>query len=150
VLAVIERVQDDLRASMRAGERGRVEALRLVLSSLQRAAATKARGAFTDEEAVAVLRRERKQRVEAAAAYRAAGHEDRAEREEADLPVIDALLPAALAPEELEAVVASAVAETGASGPGDMGRVMQLVKERTAGRADMKEAAALVRARLAE
>jgi uncharacterized protein len=147
---VIERVQGELRDAMRAGDRRRVDALRLVLSSLQRAAATKARGAFTDEEAQAVLRRERKQRVEAAAAYRAAGHEDRAAREEADLPVIDDLLPAPLGPDELRAIVDAAIAETSAGGPRDMGGVMRLVGERTAGRADMKEAAALVRERLGQ
>jgi uncharacterized protein len=145
---VIERVEEDLHAAMRAGERRRVDALRLVLSSLQRAAATKARGTFTEEEALAVLRRERKQRVEAAAAYRAAGHEDRAEREEADLPVIDRYLPAALDDAELRAMVDAAIAETGASGPRDMGRVTGLVGERAAGRADMKAAAALVQERL--
>ena len=93
-------------------------------------------------------RRERKQRVEAAQAYRAAGQEQRAAREEADLPVIDGYLPAAMSESELESLVDAAIAETGASKIKDMGRVMGIVTQRAEGRADGRTASALVRSRL--
>jgi uncharacterized protein len=145
---VIERIQDELKGSLRAGDRPRTNALRLLLSALQKAAKDKPTGAFSDEEALAVLRRERKQRVEAAEAFRGAGHEDRAAAEEADLPVIDELLPAPLGEDELAALVDAAIAETGAASMRDMGRVMALVRERSEGRADGRAASELVRARL--
>jgi uncharacterized protein len=145
---VIERVQDELHAAMRAGERTRVDALRLMLSALQKAEKDGPAGAFSDADAEAVLRRERKQRLEAAEAYRAAGHADRAEKEEADVPVIDEFLPQAMTEAELEALVEAAVAETGATSMKEMGRVMGLVTQRGGGRVDGRTASALVRARL--
>ena len=116
--------------------------------SLQRAEKDKPTGEFTDQDALAVLRRERKQRVEAAEAYRAAGQEERAAAEEADIPVIDAYLPAAMSDAELEALVEAAIAETGATTVRDMGRVMGVVTQRGEGRADGRAASALVRSRL--
>jgi uncharacterized protein len=145
---VIERVQDELKTSLRAGDRTRTNALRLLLAALQKAAKDARSGAFSDEDAQAVLRRERKQRVEAAEAYRAAGHEDRALAEEADVPVIDEFLPAPLGEDELGRLVDAAIAETGAGSMRDMGRVMALVRERSGGRADGKATSELVRARL--
>ena len=90
---MIERVQSELQAAMRGGDRARVDALRLMLSALQKAEKDEPAGEFTDADAEAVLRRERKQRLEAAEVYREAGHADRAAREEADVPVIDEFLP---------------------------------------------------------
>jgi len=145
---VIERVQAELHAAMRAGDRTRVDALRLMLSALQKAEKDGPAGAFSDADAEAVLRRERKQRLEAAEAYRAAGHADRAEKEEADVPVIDEFLPRAMTEAELEALVEAAVAETGATSMKEMGRVMGLVTQRGGGRVDGRAASALVRARL--
>jgi uncharacterized protein len=145
---VIERIQDELKGSLRAGDRPRTNALRLLLAALQKAAKDKPAGAFSDDDALAVLRRERKQRVEAAEAFRSAGHEDRAAAEEADLPVIDEFLPAPLGADDLAALVDAAIAETGAEGMRDMGRVMALVRERSGGRADGRAASELVRARL--
>ena len=133
---------------MRTGQRGRLNALRLLLSSLQRAAGERPQGEFSEADAHAVLRRERKQRVEAAEQYRSAGQEQRAQAEEADLPVIDEFLPAPLSDDELAALVEEAIAETGAASPRDMGRVMGLVSARSQGRADGRTAAALVRERL--
>jgi uncharacterized protein YqeY len=147
--ALIERVEQELRAAMKAGERDRVASLRLLLAALQRAAGERSRGSFGDEDALAVLRQARKQRVEAATAYRDAGQEERAAHEERDLPVIDELLPAAVSQEELERLVDEAIAETGATGMRDMGRVMGLVTARSQGRAEGRAAAELVRRRLA-
>ena len=128
--------------AMKAGERERLTALRLVLSELQKAA--KEGG---DDE-LAVLRRERKRRLEAASQFRDAGRPELAEHEEREAELITTYLPAELSDEELDAVVAAAVSETGASEPLDMGAVMKVVMARTGGRADGKRASALVRAAL--
>jgi uncharacterized protein len=145
---VIERIQAELRAAMLAGDRTRVDALRLMLSALQRAEKDGPAGAFTDADAEAVLRRERKQRLEAAEVYREAGHAERAAKEEADIPVIDEFLPAAMDESELEALVDAAIAESGATSMKEMRRVMGLVTQRAGGHVDGKTASALVRARL--
>ena len=145
---MIERVQSELRTAMRGGDRTRVDALRLMLSALQKAEKDRPAGEFADADAEAVLRRERKQRIEAAEVYRAAGHADRAAREEADVPVIDEFLPRAMGEAELEALVDAAIAETGATSMKEMGRVMGLVTERGGGRVDGTTASALVRSRL--
>jgi uncharacterized protein YqeY len=145
---VIEQVKSDLTAAMRAGDRTRVDGLRLVLSALQRAEKAVPAGEFSEADAEAVLRRERKQRLEAAESYTAAGRDDRAAAELADVPLIEAYLPAALSDEELAALVDRAIEETGAGTMRDMGRVMGLVTARGEGRVDGAAAAALVRARL--
>ena len=144
----MEQIQSRLRDAMKSGDRSQVDALRLLLSALQRAEKDRPAGEFGDQDALAVLRRERKQRVEAAEAYRAAGQEQRAAAEEADIPVIDEYLPAAMSESELEALVDAAIAETGATTVREMGRVMGLVTERAGGRADGRTASALVRSRL--
>lgn len=146
---MIEQVKSDLTAAMRAGDRTRVDGLRLVLSALQRAEKAVPAGEFSEADAEAVLRRERKQRLEAAESYTAAGRDDRAAAELADVPLIEAYLPAALTEEELAALVDGAIEETGAASMRDMGRVMGLVTARGEGRVDGAAAAALVRARLA-
>jgi len=147
-VSIGERVQDELKAAMKGGDRRRTDALRLLLSSLQRAEKDRPSGDFTDQDAMAVLRRERKQRIEAAEAYRAAGQGDRAESEERDVPVIDEFLPTAMSDEELTALVDAVIAETGAESMRDMGRVMGLITQRSEGRADGRTASALVRDRL--
>jgi len=145
---VIDRVKADLTDAMRSGDRSRVDALRLVLSALQRAEKAVPVGEFSQADAEAVLRRERKQRLEAADSYRAAGREDRVAVELADVPVIEAYLPAAMSEADLAALVDAAIQETGAESMRDMGRVMGLVTARGEGRVDGAAAAALVRARL--
>jgi uncharacterized protein len=141
-VTVAEQVRVDMTTAMKAGEKERLTALRLVLSELQKAA--KEGG---DDE-LAVLRRERKRRLEAASQFRDAGRPELAEHEEREAEMITTYLPAELSDEELDAVVAAAVSETGASEPRDMGAVMKVVMARTGGRADGKRASALVRAAL--
>jgi uncharacterized protein YqeY len=138
-MTVTERVKSDLTTAMKAGERGRVGTLRLVLSELQKA--TKDGGG--DE--LAVLRRERKRRQESARAFRDGGRPELAEQEESEAAVIEAYLPAELSDAELRAIVAAAVAESGASGPRDMGKVMPLAMDRAGGRADGRRVSALVK-----
>jgi uncharacterized protein YqeY len=147
LVTLTEQVQAELRDAMKSGQRERLDALRLIYSALQKAEKD-APGEFGDEQAMAVLRRERKQRLEAAESYRSAGHEDRAAAELSDVPVIEEFLPAAMSDAELAALVDAAVAETGAESMRDMGRVMGLVTARGEGRVDGAAAAALVRARL--
>lgn len=145
---MIERIQTELHTAMRAGDRTRVDALRLMLSALQKAEKDVPVGEFTAADAEAVLRRERKQRLEAAEAYRSAGHADRAANEEADVPVIDEFLPAAMDEAALVALVDAAIAETGATSMREMGKVMGLVTQRGGGRVDGRAASTLVRERL--
>jgi uncharacterized protein YqeY len=141
--SIADSVKQDLTTAMKAGEKARVGALRLVLSELQKAA----KEGNDDEQAI--LRRERKRRLESAAAFRDAGRAELAEGEEAEAEVIQAYLPAELGDEELRAIVAEAVAETGATSPKDMGGVMKVAVAKADGRADGKRISGLVREALA-
>lgn len=141
-MTVTERVKDDLTTAMKAGERERVGTLRMVLSELQKAA--KEGG---DDE-VAVLRRERKRRHESARAFRDGGRPELADGEESEARLIEAYLPAELSDDELRALVAEAVAETGAASPRDIGKVMPVVMARVAGRADGRRVSDHVKAAL--
>jgi uncharacterized protein YqeY len=142
-VGILEQVQADTREAMKAGERERVSALRLVADALQKDA--KEGG---DDE-IAVLRRERKRRLEAADAYRDGGREERATAEETEAEVISAYLPAELSDEELAELVAATVQETGAAGMQEMGKVMGAVMPKVEGRADGKRVSAAVKERLA-
>jgi hypothetical protein len=141
-MTVVEQVRTDITSAMKAGEKDRVGALRLVLSELQKAA--KEGG---DDE-LAVLRRERKRRLEAAAQFRDGGRPELADQEESESKMIETYLPAELSEAELDSIVAAAIAETGASEKKDMGQVMKVVMAKAGGRADGKRASALVRAAL--
>ena len=142
-MSILEQVQADTHEAMKAGERARVGALRMIANALQQ----EAKEGKDDE--VAVLRRERKRRLEAASAYREGGSEDRAASEETEAELIDAYLPAELPDEELAKLVDAAIAEVDASGPQDMGKVMGLVMPKVDGRADGKRVSEAVRSRLA-
>jgi uncharacterized protein YqeY len=141
-MSLLERVQTDTTAALKAGERERVNALRLVVSELQKAH-KEAAGSEADE--FAVLQRERKRRLESADVYREAGRDDRAEAEEREAQLIAGYLPEQLSDEELSAIVGDVIAESGASSPQEMGKVMSLVMPRVQGRADGKRVSALVK-----
>lgn len=138
-MTVIEQVRGDMTSAMKAGEKVRVGALRLVLSELQKAQKD------GDGDELAVLRRERKRRLEAAEQFRGGGRPELAEQEEAEAKLIEGYMPPELDDTELDAIVAAAIAETGASDPKDMGQVMKAVMAKTGGRADGKRASARVR-----
>jgi uncharacterized protein len=138
-MTVIDQVRTDMTSAMKAGEKQRVGALRLVLSELQKAA--KEGG----DDDLAVLRRERKRRLEAATQFRDGGRPELADQEESEARIIESYLPAELGDVELDAIVAAAISETGASGQKDMGRVMRAVMAKSGGRADGKRASARVR-----
>jgi len=138
-MTLVETVKQDVASAMRAGEKQRVGALRLVLSELQKAA----KDGKSDE--LAVLRRERKRRLESAVAFRGAGRDELADGEEAEARIIEAYLPAELPDDDLRAIVAAAVAETGAQSPKEMGQVMKAAMAVVGTRADGKRVSALVR-----
>jgi uncharacterized protein YqeY len=141
-MSLLEQVQRDARDAMKAGERERMHALRLIVSELQKAA----KDDGGDE--IQVLQRERKRRLEAAEAYRDGGRPDAAAAEEREAEIIASYLPAQLSDEELEAIVGDAVATSGASSPSEMGKVMGLIMPKVQGRADGKRVSALVREKL--
>ena len=136
---VAERIRADVTAAMKAGDRDRATALRLVLSELQK----DAKEGPGDE--LAVLRRERKRRRESEQAYREAGRTDLATAEAYEAEQIEGYLPAELSEPELDALVAGAVAETGASSPRDMGKVIKQVMAAAGGRADGKKVSTKVK-----
>jgi uncharacterized protein YqeY len=144
-MTLLERVKEDTTAALKAGDRERVGALRLVTSELQKA---HKEGSGGEADEVAVLQRERKRRLESAEAYRDGGREDLAASEEREAELIAAYLPEQLSDDELHAIVGDVVAETGASSPKEMGRVMSLVMPRVQGRADGKRVSALVKEKL--
>ena len=144
-MSLLEQVQADTTAALKAGDRERVGALRLVVSELQKA---HKEGSWSESEETAVLQRERKRRLESATAYRDAGRDDLATGEEREAELISAYLPEQLSDEELHAIVGDAVAESGASSPAEMGKVMSLVMPRVQGRADGKRVSALVKEKL--
>jgi uncharacterized protein YqeY len=142
-MALLDQVQDDVKEAMKAGERERVHALRLIANELQKAA--KEGG----DDDVAVLQRERKRRLEAAEAYREGGRDDAAASEEREAEIIASYMPEQISDEELGAIVGDAVAESGATSPQEMGKVMSLVMPKVKGRADGKRVSAVVREKLA-
>ena len=142
-MSLIDRVKSDTASALKSGDRERVQALRLITYELQKAAKE-----GSDGDEAAVLQRERKRRLEAARAYADAGRNDLAEGERREAELIEQYLPAQLSDEELEALVGDAVAESGASSPREMGRVMSLVMPKVQGRADGKRVADLVREKL--
>ena len=141
-MSLLSQIQDDVKGAMKAGERERVHALRLIVNELQKAA--KENGG--DE--VEVLQRERKRRLEAAEAYRDGGAADRAEAEEREAEIIGSYMPEQVSDEELQAIVGDAVAESGATSPKEMGQVMALVMPQVKGRADGKRVSAVVKEKL--
>jgi hypothetical protein len=147
-MAILEQIKTDLHGAMRAGEKDRVGALRLVLSELQKAVKEGADDALSPEGELAVLRRERKRRLEAAKAYRDAGRDDLATGEEAEGELIGGYLPAELSDEDLAAIVEQAVRDSGASSAKEMGVAMKQAMAAVDGRADGKRVSALVRAAL--
>jgi uncharacterized protein len=141
-VSVLEQVQADVRTAMKAGDRERAAALRMVVDSLQQDAK------LGKGDEVAVLQRERKKRLEAADAYREAGRTEQAKAEHFEAELIEGYLPQQLSDEELGELVDAAVAEAGASEQRQMGQVMSALMPKLGGRADGKRVSAAVRERL--
>src|SRR6476469_633203 len=141
-MAVLEQVQDDVRTAMKARDRDRAGALRMIVDVLQKDAK------LGEGDEIAVLQRERKKRVEAAEAYENAGRAEQAAAERFEAELIEGYLPQQLSDEELGEIVAAAIAETGATEQKQMGQVMSAVMPKLGGRADGKRVSAAVRQRL--
>lgn len=142
-MSILDQVNADTREAMKARERDRVTALRMVADALQK----DAKEGSGDE--IAVLRRERKRREEAASAYTDAGDSARADAERSEAELISGYLPAELRDDELTAIVDAAIAESGAESPKEMGKAMPIAMGAVGGRADGKRVSAVVRERLA-
>jgi uncharacterized protein YqeY len=141
-MSVLEQVQDDVKTAMKARDRERAGALRLIVDVLQQDAK------LGKGDEVAVLQRERKKRFEAAEAYEGAGRSDQAAAERFEAELIESYLPAQLSDEELAALVQAAIEETGASEQRQMGQVMSALMPKVGGRADGKRVSAAVRQKL--
>jgi uncharacterized protein len=138
-VSLLNQVQDDVKSALKSGERERVHALRLIADALQKA--EKDNGG----DSVEVLQRERKRRLEAAEAYRDGGRADAAEAEEREAEIIASYMPEQLSDEELAKIVGDVLAESGASSPQEMGKVMALVMPKVKGRADGRRVSAAVK-----
>ena len=147
-MTLIARLEDELTAAMKERDTVRRDALRLILSSLRAAEKELQRPLHEDEE-LQVLQRERKRRVESIEAFEAAGREEQAAKEEAELDVLEEFMPEPLGDEELERIVDDVIAEVGATSMRDLGRVMADVMPQIAGRADGSAVSQLVREKLA-
>jgi uncharacterized protein len=141
-MSVLEQVQADVRTAMKAGDRERAAALRMVVDSLQQDAK------LGEGDEVAVLQRERKKRLEAAEAYHEAGRTEQAAAERFEAELIEGYMPEQLSDEELAEFVDAAIAETGAGEKRQMGQVMSALMPKLGGRADGKRVSAAVRERL--
>ena len=147
--ALKDRLRGDLTESMKARDEVRTRTLRMALTSITREeVAGQSARELTDDEVIGVLTREAKRRREAAEAFAAAGRDEQAAAERAEGVILDGYLPAQLSDEELAAMVADVIDETGASGMAAMGQVMRALTPRVAGRADGARVAAEVRRRL--
>jgi uncharacterized protein YqeY len=147
-MTLIGEIEAELTDAMRAGETERRDTLRLILNSLRSAEKELQRPLKEDEE-LQVLQRERKRRLEAAEAFRAGGREEQAVKEEHELEVLEEFMPEPLSDDDLEEIVDDVIAEVGATGMADFGRVMADVMPQVAGRADGAAVSQLVREKLA-
>ena len=143
-----ERITEDMKAAMRAKDSARLGAIRLLQAAIKQKEVDE-RVTLDDAAVAAIVDKLAKQRKDSIAAFTQAGRQDLADKETAELAVLQAYLPARLSAEEVAAAVKALVAEVGASGPADMGKVMGAAKARLAGKADMAAVSAAVKAALA-
>ncbi len=142
------RITEDMKNAMRAKETARLSALRLLLAAIKQREVDE-RKDLTDADIVSVIDKMLKQRRDSVTQYEAAKRQDLADAEKFEMTVLQAYMPQALSEAEIAAAVAAAVAESGAQGPQDMGKVMAVLKPKLAGRADMTAVSKLVKERLA-
>ncbi|MFC4728371.1 GatB/YqeY domain-containing protein [Coralloluteibacterium thermophilus] len=147
-MSMKQRLTDDMKAAMKAGEKDRLGVIRLINAAIKQREVDE-RIALDDAQVLAVLEKMVKQRKDSIAQYEAAGREDLAGVERAELAVIQGYLPEPLGDAELDALIDAAIAEAGTAGPQAMGKVMAAVKAAAAGRADMGAVSQRVKARLA-
>lgn len=147
-MALREQLNDDIKAAMKAREAEKLGALRLMLSAVKQREIDE-RITLDDAGVVSVVEKMVKQRKDSIAQYEKAARQDLADKEKYEISVIEAYLPQQLSQAEVDAVIAEAIAATGAKSPADMGKVMGVVKPKLAGKADMGKVSGLVKAKLA-
>ena len=147
-MSLKEKLVEDMKAAMKGGDKDRLGVIRLVNAAIKQREVDE-RIQLDDAQVLSVLEKMLKQRRDSFAQFQAAGRTDLADQENFEIGVIQAYLPAQLSAAEVDAAIAAAIAEAGASGPKDMGKVMGLVRPKVAGRTDMGRLAELVKARLA-
>jgi len=140
-------INDDLKAAMRSGDTARRDTIRLLTAALKQREVDE-RTTLTDTDVLVVIEKMIKQRRDSISQFEQGGREDLAAKERQELLLLQAYMPQAMDEDEVAAAVTAAVAETGASGPADMGKVMALLKQKLAGRADMGKVSAAVKAHL--
>lgn len=147
-MSLESRIDEDWKAAMKAGDRARKDALSLLRAAIKQKRVDD-KVDITDAVVVAVIEKMLKQRKDSITQYEAAQRQDLADAEKFEAAVLSGYMPQGLSAEEVADIVAAALAESGAKGPADMGKVIALVKPRVAGRADMGEVSRLVKAKLA-
>lgn len=146
-MSMREQINEDLKAAMRSGETARRDTIRLLLAALKQREVDE-RKALTDVDVVGIIEKMIKQRRDSIAQFEQGGRQDLADKEKQELALLQAYMPQALGENEIAAAVTAAIAETGAAGPADMGKVMAVLKPKLAGRADMSKVSATVKAQL--
>ena len=147
-MSLKDRITDDMKAAMRAKDSERLGAIRMLTAAIKQKEVDE-RVELDDAGVVSIVDKLLKQRKDSIDAFQKAGRQDLADKEQAEVAVLQAYLPARLSADEVAAEVKKIVAEVGASGPGDMGKVMGAAKQRLAGKADMGQVSAAVKAALA-
>jgi uncharacterized protein YqeY len=148
-MSLKDRITEDMKSAMRAKDTARLSTVRLLLAAIKQREVDE-RIQLDDTQTVTVVDKLIKQRRDSVAAFRDAGRTDLADREAAEIVVLEAYLPQRMSPDEVDAAVAALVTELGAAGPGDMGRVMAAAKARLGGQAEMALVSAAVKRALAK
>jgi uncharacterized protein YqeY len=146
-MALKDRITEDMKAAMRAGDKDRLGTIRMILAGIKQREVDE-RIALDDPQVLAVLEKMVKQRKEAIAQFQTGGRADLVAKETAELGIVQAYLPTQLGDAELDALIAEAIASTGAASIKDMGKVMGVVKAKAAGRADMSAVSARIKQKL--
>ncbi|HRO82840.1 GatB/YqeY domain-containing protein [Diaphorobacter sp.] len=147
-MSLKEQITEDMKNAMRAKDAGRLGTIRLLQAAMKQKEVDE-RVTLDDAAVVAIVDKLIKQRKDSIAAFEGAGRQDLADKEKAEMAVLQAYLPARMSEAEIAQAVQAIVAEVGAKGPGDMGKVMGVVKTRLAGKADMGQVSAAVKSALA-
>jgi uncharacterized protein YqeY len=147
-MSLKDQITEDMKSAMRAKEAAKLGTIRLITAAMKQKEVDE-RVELTDAMVLAIIEKMIKQRKDSIAQFEAGGRQDLADIEKAELLILSAYMPAGLSESEMQAAVAAAVAETGAAGPQDMGKLMAALKPKLAGRADMSVVSALVKAALA-
>ncbi len=148
-MSIKARIHEDMKIALKGGDKARLSTIRLIMAAVKQREVDE-RVELDDAQVLAVLDKMAKQRRESISQYRAAGRDDLVQKEETELEVIQSYLPEALAEDEIDALIAAAIEETGAAGIRDMGKVMTRLKPQIQGRADMSQVSAKVKAALAQ